>query len=181
VELEVVRAAYYGLKDATIGLNKQIDALVIDQIGDLVPPHCAFYNYVDHPWVARRKVNREEIESTRILCPAMVVYLEAAPTIQAELMTGDHRDGDFPLSYGYLSIEADEAKRMRDALYTTRALFRFFTQFHSNMYAALRNRNNVHLYVAKDPITPYTPMDSWEAAFLAAATTVTYQVREHLP
>jgi hypothetical protein len=180
MELEVVRACYYGLKNATIGLNAQIGGLAIDQTGDLTPPQVAFYNYVDHPWVARKKINREEIESTRIVLPAMVVFLEAAPTIDAEVET-IYRDGDFPVSYSYLSIEPDETKRMRDALYTTRALFRFFTQFHANAVKdTLRLRNNVALLFAKNPITPYTPMDSWEAAYLAAATTVTYRCREHL-
>lgn len=182
MELETIRACYYGLKDATIGLNKQIDEIVIDQIGDLIPSHVAFYNYVDDAWVAKKKINKDLVDARKLLLPAMVVYLEAAPTLQAEVLQ-DFRDGDFPVCYAYLSVEPDEAKRMRDALYTTRALFRFFTQFHANATpgVTLRRRNNVSLYTTRDPITPYTPMDDWEGAVLAASTVVTYRVRELVP
>jgi hypothetical protein len=148
--------------------------------GDLTPPQVAFYNYVDHPWVARKKINREEIESTRIVLPAMVVYLEAAPTIDAEVrddLPGRRLPGlvQLPLDRAGRG-EADARRALHDAraLPVLHAIPRERRQGHAPL------RNNVALLFAKNPITPYTPMDSWEAAYLAAATTVTYRCREHL-
>lgn len=181
MELEVVRAVYYGLKDATIGLNKQIDGIVIDQIGDLMPSHCAFYNYVDHPWVAQKTINREEVDNGVVIFPAIAVYLESAPQFDPEVITTDHRDGTFAIAISLLTIEPEKAKAMREALYTNRALLRFLTQFNSNTYKdTLRLRNGVSLFVST-ALTQYTPFDMWGDVLLAASTVVTYRCREHQP
>jgi hypothetical protein len=181
MELEVVRAVSAGLQHATIGINAMIDALVIDTIGDLKPSHVTIYNYVDHPFVARKKINHDEVESGHVSLPAVAVYLEAPPTLEPEVGT-IYRNGDFPVAISYVTIEPDEVKRMRDALYVNRALLRFLTQFNANADPGrtLRFRNNVNLYLATG-LTQYTPFVPWEAALLAASTLVTYRCREHQP
>lgn len=182
MELEVIRAAAAGASDLTIGVNAQIALLTIDTIGDLIPPTVAVYNYVDHPWVARKKLNIDEINAGRISVPALAIYLSSPPKIDGEIQRTDYRDGSFPVTFGYVSVEPDDAKRMRDALYTTRALLRFLTQFHKNDYAdTLRSRNGISLILAQSPLEPATPMDSWEGGILAAELTVTYRCREHSP
>lgn len=179
MELALVRALYTGLTDPTIGINAMIAGLTKDTSTDVLPSSVTVYNYVDHPWVARKKVNHDEVEAGHITFPSVAVFLAQPPTIDPEIATV-YRDGKYPVVLGYFTIEPDEVKRMRAALYVNRALLRFLTQFNSNANAAMRFRNNVNVYRALD-ITQVVPFVKWEAAILAAATQVTFHCREHQP
>lgn len=179
MELEVIRAVSAGLQDATIGINAMIDGLTLDTIGDAPPSHVTVYNYTDHSWVARKKINHDEVENGHISLPAVAVYLEAPPQLEPVVRT-IYRDGDYPIAISYVTIEPDEVKRMRDALYVNRAVLRFLTRFDSDAHASMRFRNNVNLYVQKS-LVQFTPFVRWEAAILAASTIPTYQCREHQP
>lgn len=180
MELETIRAVYAGLTDATIGLNAQIDGLTKDTNTDALPTHvAAFYNYADHPWVARKTLNRDEAVANNVILPCVTVYLDQPPILDPEVET-IYRNGSVPVVIAYLSIEADEGKRMRDALYVNRAIQRFLRRFDDNSNAAMRFRNNVNVYIAKS-LTQYTPFQLGGDALTAAATLVTYQCRDHAP
>lgn len=180
MELEAIRAVYAGLTDPTIGINAMIDGLVKDTVTDNLPAHVTVYNYVDHPWVARKKLNKDEIENGHVSVPAVAVFLARPAAIDAKVQTV-HRNGDFPIVVAYFTTEPDETKRMRDALYVNRAMLRFLTKFDDNANATMRFRNNVNLFTLQEPVTQTTPFVPWEAAILSAATEFTYHCREHLP
>lgn len=178
MELEIIRACADAAADATIGLAVQIDGLTMDKIGDLKPALRAIYSYVDDPFVARKTLNLDEIETGGILLPAALIYLESAPQIDSIVRT-TYREGDFPLAISFLTAESDDAKRMRDALYFNRAALRFLTQFNRDENEAMRQRNAVNFWMdATKKVQQYTPFDKWEAAVLAATTVIPFRGRE---
>lgn len=181
MEKEVVRAIQAGLADATIGINVQIDALVLDQVGDQRPSHVSLANYFDDDWVAKKVLHLDEARNANIVLPVVAVYLDQPPTYDANPADGEgvYRDGDFPVAVSWFSISADETLKRQQASDINRALLRFFTRFNANAAAdTFRLRNGVHLYAVKGQITQYTPNEPWGELTLAAQTNILYRVRE---
>lgn len=184
MQLPVIRACAAGVTDPMIGINAMIDGLTLDDPADVRPAHVRIYNYVDDAWVSNKMLQMEEVRNGIITLPALILYIEQPPTIEAEVgaATPTIRNGEFTVVFSYVSAEPASVKEVRDAFYVNWAMLKFLTLFNANTTAslALRTRGSISLFrcLKLDQYTPFSPFGEVSET---ATTTATFAVREHSP
>lgn len=175
MKLETVRLIKSGLADATNGINAKIGALTLDGT-DTRPANPTRYFDVDDKWVARRRIDDDELSV--VTFPALAVF-QFAPLVVADPEVHTVvRDAEIQVGFAYLIKKQDSAAAVRDALYFNRALLRWFAWFLSNdQTSAFRTKNGVIIRTVTE-ITQDDVFEEWGSADCIAATVATFRARE---
>lgn len=173
--IQPVRMVTAFLKDATNGVNAQLNALASAGLygSDGQPPDVAFIgDSVDDPVVIQGKEPHS--------LPAIYVKLDGPASFDGMIGT-DRRIGDkVALAIRYLTHHGDPEEAVKDTGHTLRAIVKSLNVLHSNAQEAARTSNGIYL-VACTLLLAGEWSEAVGNAKVTGAVVVHYEVRDLNP
>lgn len=172
MELEVVRTIAEAMADPVTGINAILAGVPRDA-GDPAPPLVTIYEETTDDWVADRQLPHELLEADVAGGAALLAIGVASETDfqngdgTAEVRAADDT-GEVTLVIYYGTATSAPALAVRDALYTMRAVRRWFNWFFQNDQGQARERNSVELLAMPRKRTGRIKVDPKDTPFAIA-------------